>query len=290
MRYGEAHRLLKRRLSDAGAEAADSQAVWILESLTGFTRADLVAHADRELSERDWQKCLQLLQRLLKGEPLQYVLGTADFCGLRLDVSPAVLIPRPETEQLVEAVLGRIGHFRSPRLLDVGTGSGCIALAAKHQRRDARVFAFDVDPAALAIASKNARATGLQVSLYAADAQRRGFARAFAGLLDAIVSNPPYIDADERQQLPENVRDFEPVRALIAAPDPLMYYRSISREAAAVLRPGGLLAFEVHEERSTDVATLMEKDGFLAVETLRDLAARPRIVLGWRRGGIRRIS
>lgn len=266
------------RLEAAGVEDARRNAEWLLEEVTGVGRARLLAHPEAPVSEDEVAAFERLLARRLCREPLQYVLGHADFCGLRLRVGPAVLIPRPETEELVEEALRRIAHVPRPWVLDVGTGSGAIALALRHARPDAEVFACDVAPEALAVAADNAERLGLAVRFVLADALDPAFAHDVPPCFDLLVANPPYVADDEREELAPEVRDFEPERALFAGPDPLVFYRALAGHALRVLKPGGLLLVETHAERAGAVEALFAAAGLTGCGRRRDLAGRERMV------------
>jgi release factor glutamine methyltransferase len=217
-----------------------------------------------------------LLARRVAGEPVAYLLGSRGFYGLDLAVSAAVLIPRPETELLVEAALVRLPSA-SNCVADLGTGSGAIALALAHERRDARVVAVDVSPLALAVARANAQALGLNV-----DFRLGSWCEALADdEFDMIVSNPPYIRADDAHLQQGDVR-FEPVLALASGADGLDAIRSIIACAPAHLKTGGWLLFEHGYDQAEAVARLLRAAGFLAVEALLDLQGHARVTLGRR--------
>ncbi len=224
----------------------------------------------------------RMVRRRLEHEPLQYILGYAEFYGLRLTVTPAVLIPRPETEELVEAALDLVDGVREPTVLDVGAGSGCIALAIKKIRPDARVFACDVSSAALEVARRNARANDLAVDFVEADLLAAGFTKSVTRGLDLLVSNPPYIAEEEAATLPADVRAYEPHVALFALEDPLAFYRRLAQVGRRLLDGGGWMALETHAEYGADVVRIVEQAGYADVSLRRDLAGRNRIVLARR--------
>ena len=269
-----------RRLEAAQVAEARRNAEWLLGEVLHTGRAMLYAHPERPVSPEAAAAFEAMLARRLQNEPLQYVLGHADFYGLRLQVTPDVLIPRPETEQVVEEVLRLLGAVPSPRVLDVGTGSGCIPLAVRHERPDAEVFACDVSPAALAVARTNAAAHRLDVAFMEADLLAPDFPARVPARLDMLVSNPPYVAQDEAAELASEVRDFEPHLALFAGDDPLRFYRALVRHAPALLAPGGYAVFETHAAYGEDVCALLAAAGFGAVTLRRDLAGLPRIAEG----------
>lgn len=269
-----------RRLREAGLDDARRNAEWMLEAALGLDRTALLTHLGEPVTDDERDAFEQMMERRLKREPLQYVIGTTDFFGLRLRVSPAVLIPRPETEEVVELALGEIREVETPWVLDMGTGSGAIALALKHERPDAEVFACDVSEEALAVAAENAERLTLPITFIHADALAPAFADGVPACFDALVSNPPYVPDGEAESLQPEVRDFEPAGALFTGEDPLVYYRAITGHASLVLKPGGLLVFETHEDYAGDVRTLVAESGFERAELKQDLAGRDRIVWG----------
>lgn len=274
----------------AGISAAPlAEAEELLGRLLGLARAELYLERTRELSAAEWQQLDRWLARRVRGEPVQYISGRAAFRGLDLAVGPAVLIPRPETEGLVEAVLSvlrdELKHWRAPRVLDLGTGSGAIALAIAAEWPGAAVTATDASAEALAVARANAEACGLasRVRLLEGDwfdalpADER---------FEVVVSNPPYIADDERQALEAQVREFEPGHALFSGPTGLEALRLIVDEAPRHLVAEGLLALELAEMRAREVAGWLEGARDWQQVTLRDdLAGRPRVLLARRQSG-----
>ena len=271
------------RLRAAGVEDARRTAEWIVEDATGADRAGLYARPDAVASRADVDRVERLVARRAAGEPVQYVLGHADFYGLRLAVTPDVLIPRPETETVVEEALRRIADVEAPLVLDVGTGSGAIALAVAHERPDAEVFAADVSPAALAVAAANAEALGLAVTFVEADALRPAFADGVPSAFALVVSNPPYVPEAERPGLQVEVRDHEPAAALfVPDADPLVFYRALAGHAERLLRPGGWLVAETHADHGHAVRQLWAGAGLADAAVLPDLAGRDRVAVARR--------
>lgn len=272
----------EQRLAEAGVENARRNAEWMLEGALGLDRTSLLANLGEPVTEEERAAFEVMMERRLNREPLQYVVGHADFYGLRLRVTPAVLIPRPETEEVVETALGHLEDLASPWILDMGTGSGAIALALKHERPDAEVFACDNSEDALAVAAENAERLALDVSFIHADALTPAFAEGVPACFDALVANPPYVPDEEAATLEPEVRDYEPSTALFTGEDPLLHYRAITGHASRVLKPGGLILFETHADYADDVRDLLDESGYADTAVKTDLSDRPRIVWGWR--------
>lgn len=258
-------------------------AFMLMESLLQVSQVDILADKDTTFSPQQRNQLQGMLDRLLRHEPVQYVLGEADFCGLTLKVAPGVLIPRPETEELVEWVCDDLKNLPSPSIVDVCTGSGCIALALAHRFPDARVRATDLSQEALAIAEANARRLSLPVSFIHADALGDCPFGAEGGhplpLFDAVVSNPPYIRQSERQDMDANVLDFEPEEALFVADDtPLIFYEAIARAARARLTPRGALYFEINSALGSSVLAMLSSLGYAHAELRQDAYGNDRMV------------
>jgi release factor glutamine methyltransferase len=255
-----------------GAERARLEAERLLAHALGLERIDLYMHLDRPLSPAELDAARDLVARRAQGEPLQYVLGEWGFRRLLLAVDRRALIPRPETEIVVERCLALLEGLDSPRVLDVGTGSGAIALAIADEHSGARVTGVDVSDEALSLARQNAERTGIAVELDRHDL--------FAGLpgkeWDLIVSNPPYVRADELDTLPADVVEWEPEIALVGHGQT----DALVRDAFTSLRPGGALVLEVNEHAASEVAALLAGHGYGAVVVTPDLAGAERVVEG----------
>lgn len=237
----------------------------------GLTRVSLITQSERALDAGEAQRFAALVQRRLDGEPIAYIVGQREFFGLPFEVSGAVLIPRPDTELLVELTLDRLPP--SGRVLDMGTGSGAIAVALAHTRRDADVTALDVSEEALAVARRNAAANGARVAFlqsdwYAALEAKPPF--------DVIASNPPYIASGDRH-LSEGDLRYEPVGALTDHADGLSALRIIVAGAKARLKPGGWLLMEHGYDQSAAVRQLLSEQGYTDVQSWRDLAGIERV-------------
>ena len=269
-----------QRLAAADRSAPRRTAEWLLTEVLGCNRAQLYAHPDRAVPAAAAQGFRERVERRVQGEPLQHILGYASFRELRIQVSPDVMVPRPETEGVVDRARACIEDVSAPRVLDVGTGSGCIALSLKDERPDAEVYACDVSTEALAVARANAQDLNLDVQFFvgdlrseAPDAMPRG--------VDLLVSNPPYIPDAEAESLPPVVRDHDPDLALFAGEDPLRFYRALIDWVDVSCAPGGAFVFEVHAEYAGEVDALLRREGVAReVHIDDDLSGRPRVVWG----------
>lgn len=257
-----------------GDEAGIEAQALMRRTLGDVSRAWLIVHEQDEMTRQQQDDFAALLQRRLAGEPIAYILGVREFYGLEFKVTPAVLIPRPDTETLVEAALARIPEQRPCRVLDLGTGSGAIAIAIAHHRPQAEVVAVDASSAALAIAQDNAKTLNTpNVRLLQSD----WFSALQGEQFDVIVSNPPYIAAADPHLA--NL-GFEPVTALTSGADGLDDIRRIVAEASSYLNAGGWLLLEHGYGQAAAVVSLLEKAGFGETASLLDLAGVLRVTLG----------
>ena len=239
---------------------------------TGLSRVQLITQGDRPLSSDEAARLDALVARRLRGEPIAYIVGRREFFGLDFQVGPAVLIPRPDTELIVELALERLPR-QVPRLLDMGTGSGAIAVAVAHTRPDAAVTALDVSPDALAVAQANATANGARVRFL----HSSWFDALDAGdIFDVIASNPPYIAAGDDHLAQGDLR-FEPVGALTDHADGLSALRTIITGSPRHLVPGGWLLLEHGYDQAAAVRTLLLDAGFADVQSWQDLAGIERV-------------
>lgn len=267
----------------------------LVEEKFGLSFTDIICGAVETLSDADKQWIEAAVKRLEQGEPIQYVLGWAWFAGLKFNVRSGVLIPRPETEWLVDNICANSSTptGRSLRILDIGTGSGCIALSIKQRLPEAYVEAWDISTEALAIAADNARSLGLDVVLRQQDALNitpellstapndNNGAPNDPLFWDVIVSNPPYICQRERADMARNVLDHEPSTALfVPDTDPLLFYRAITRYAVGSLNEGGRLLFECNTLYAGDTARMMRNEGMAATEVFDDCFGKPRFAVG----------
>jgi release factor glutamine methyltransferase len=246
-----------------------------------ISRLELYLQYDRPLTPDEIQTFKNLLKRRLRHEPLQYILGETEFMGLTLKVNHHVLIPRPETELLAEKAVETIGDLPpgTVHVLDMGTGSGNLAIAVAHSVPEARVTAVDVSAEALAVAAENVERHGLKnislqnADLFSADPVNRPY--------HLIVSNPPYVSLEEFQQLQPEVREFEPRGATTDDADGFRFIRRIAELAGSHLVPGGALIMELGHGQSETALAIMEDAGLVDVQTFDDYASIPRIIRGW---------
>lgn len=250
----------------------------IFSYIKNYSLTDMVLKRDEELEQKDISIIDEIVERLKSNEPIHYIIGTTEFNGLRLKVNPSVLIPRPETEELVEWITK--SEFNVKNILDVGIGSGCIALALKKNFVATTVKGCDISIEALNTAKNNAALNHLEVDFFRADILNwKSFK--WPGKFDLIVSNPPYVTESERFQMHNNVTGFEPHLALFV-PDsaPLMFYSSIIHFARGWLNHGGKLYLEINEIFGEEVEILMRSCGFNHIEVKKDMQGKDRMVRG----------
>jgi release factor glutamine methyltransferase len=271
---GEVLRRSTEHLAAKGAPSPRLDAELLLGKAVGLSRVELYMHLDRPLTGEELAAARELIGRRARREPLQYVLGEWGFRGLTLKVDRRALIPRPETEIVVARCLAPLRGREAPRVLDVGTGTGAIALAIAAEHPGARVTGLDVSPEALALAAENVAAVGLPVAL----AQGDLFAGLPAGPWDLVVSNPPYVDPAELETLAAEVRDWEPRTALVGEGA----IEALARGAVEAVVPGGALVLEVGDGQAPGVAALLEGLGYGDVRVTADLTGRERVVEGRR--------
>lgn len=249
----------------------------MVEDVLGYSEVDFLLKGDEEVSGFIISKMEAIVTRLLEGEPLQHVLGWARFAGLRFDVTPHTLIPRPETQELVDEIIHRHGGEKDLRVMDIGTGSGCIAISLARVLRFARVSAVDISRDALDVARENAKRLKVDVDFRLRDAL--ALVAEPADRYDIIVSNPPYIANKERREMEPVVLDYEPASALfVPDEDPLCFYRSIARWGMEVLIPGGEVWFEINPLYASPMVEMMNAMGYVEVELMKDMQNRDRIL------------
>ncbi|MGC1782789.1 MAG: peptide chain release factor N(5)-glutamine methyltransferase [Acidobacteriaceae bacterium] len=259
--------------SDARVQNSRADATLLLRTVLDIPHAELLAYRERPLTAVQTEQFNALIQQRRTGKPIQYITGEQEFFGLNFRITPDVLIPRPETEHLVEAAIARLQDRPMARIADVGTGSGVIAVALAHALPQAELFALDISAAALAIAKQNAARNKVAARIHFRESD---LLAAVAGeSFDAIVSNPPYVAESERKTLPKEVRDYEPAQALFAGPTGLEIYPRLIAQAQPLLTPGGWLLMEIGHGQRDAVASLLQ--GWHAVEFLNDLQSIPRV-------------
>ena len=215
------------------------------------------------------------IARLQQHEPIQYILGYSDFCGLRFKVTPATLIPRPETSELVEWIADEATG--KEKILDIGTGSGCIAVSLANRLPEAEVSAWDISTEALAVATENCKSSNCNVSFKQVDILAY---EPTAEEFDIIVSNPPYIKEVEKEQMEANVLDWEPHTALFVPDnDPLLFYRAIAKKGKLMLRTGGKLYFEINRAYGNETCAMLSKLGYTEIELRKDFAENDRMIM-----------
>ena len=290
-------------------ETSEAKAIirWVLDVRFGLSMADILCGKVKELSANDQKELETILQRLEKGEPVQYIIGVADFCGRQFHVEPGVLIPRPETEELCRWITQRDGSFVSMlcetqknrpsvlSVLDIGTGSGCIAITLALEMLEAKVTAWDISDEALRIAQENAQALGAEIIFEHQDILNISlstFLRPFgskrplaerhfplSSKYDLIVSNPPYIQPKERDGMAKNVLDYEPHQALFTPEDqPIIFYQRIGDFAWQSLIPGGELYFELNPLTADEVSDYLCGLGFTDIEIRQDQFGKQRFL------------
>ena len=252
----------------------------LMEHIFSLSRTEIQLEKAVNVNSEAREKMTNMIDRINTEEPVQYIVGNTEFYGRRFYVNASVLIPRPETEELIRFVSATFADKKEEPFscLDIGTGSGCIGISLALEFSNASVYVTDVSPDALEVAKKNAAALNASITLLnhdilVEDVPMRN--------LDLIVSNPPYIARNEMQQMSRNVVSFEPHLALfVEDDDPLLFYKFISEKARLALRPGGLLIVEVNERYGTQVAALFERSGFEEIAVIKDLSGKKRIVKG----------
>lgn len=258
----------------------------LLENVYGVTRMESMSGKMIACPKEAAHTLQKYIERVNKGEPVQYVVGEEYFFGRKFQVNPCVLIPRPETEELIRTVLLWQAHRKNAmerlRMLDIGTGSGCIPITLFLELGNVDVYATDISNAALSVAVKNAELLQANVTFVEHDILKEGLP---VTNLDVVVSNPPYITEHEAAAMKPNVLNFEPHLALfVPDEDPLLFYKQIAERAMETLKPTGLLAVEINENFGTDVLQLFLRIGFQEVQVINDISEKPRIVRGVKPG------
>jgi release factor glutamine methyltransferase len=252
----------------------------VTSDITTLTKAQIKAFPEKEITVGQEEKLYQILERLKTGEPIQYILGYTEFYGLPFKVDSSVLIPRPETEELVEWVFNSVGSLPLAvcNILDIGTGSGCIAISLKKNLPTAKVSAIDISTTALKIAKQNADLNNVKVNIIEGNILNYKFEIEIPKF-EIIVSNPPYVTEHDKTQMHTNVTDFEPHTALfVPVDDPLLFYNAIADYALTNLTTNGLLFFEINESLGKETVELLNDKGFNNIELRKDMSGRDRMI------------
>lgn len=274
MTYRELWRTLEPLYGNGEARAITD---YVLDVCFGLSKADILCGAVEEMTAEKTAELNKIFGHLTEGEPVQYVLGRAEFCGRWFSVRPGVLIPRPETEELCAWITADSKASASPKVLDIGTGSGCIAITLQLDMPESKVTAWDISADALDVARENAQQLGANVNFVKLDALNAKP----EGEWDVIVSNPPYICEKEKKDMAVNVLEHEPHTALfVPDADPLLFYRAITRLAVQTLNKGGRLYFEINPIYADDTCRMMQAEGMTAVELRSDMYGKQRMAKG----------
>lgn len=274
MTYRELWRTLEPLYGNGEARAITD---YVLDVCFGLSKADILCGAVEEMTAEKTVELNKIFNRLTKGEPVQYVLGRAEFCGRWFNVRPGVLIPRPETEELCAWITADSKASASPEVLDIGTGSGCIAITLQLDMPESKVTAWDISADALDVARENAQQLGANVNFVKLDALNAKP----EGEWNVIVSNPPYICEKEKKDMAVNVLEHEPHTALfVPDADPLLFYRAITRLAVQTLSKGGRLYFEINPIYADDTCRMMRAEGMTEVELRSDMYGKQRMAKG----------
>ena len=280
VKYSDLYMDLRARLRKAGVEEATQAARELVCAASGKTKNELLRDGLLYASPEVEQAAYALCARHLAGEPVAYLIGEWEFYGLGLDISPAVLIPRPDTEVLVQTVVHELSTGADCRVLDLCAGSGCIGLAVASQILRARVLLGEWDEEELKVCRQNIRRNQLSTRVTSLRVDAREKPSRQLGEFDCIVSNPPYIPTADIKTLDASVRDHEPRLALDGGADGLDFYRTIADKWRGALVPNGLLAFEVGIGEADEVLRIMRANGFGDIQIVRDLHEIPRVVYG----------
>lgn len=268
---------IKQKLIAASYAETEASALarWILEEEFGFSTLELYAGKDTDFPMEKRNRLNDILVRLARFEPIQYIIGKTEFCGLTLKVSSDVLIPRPETAELVDWIVSDCPQS-GLRVLDIGTGSGCIAITLAERMVEAEVSAWDISEKALAVARENALHNNVRIAFSCMDVFNEPTA---TSVFDIIVSNPPYITESERAEMERNVLDYEPETALfVPDTDPLRFYRRIAHIGNQMLKPGGKLFFEINRAYGSETAAMLKYGGYSQVEVRSDSYGNARMI------------
>jgi release factor glutamine methyltransferase len=266
---------IKQEISSIYEEEASTIAYFLLEEIYGIKKVDLILNKDLDLDADLDKKLNGFIKRLLKHEPLQYILGYTEFYGLKISVTPDVLIPRPETEELVHLIINDWKDKNPQKIFDICTGSGCIPVSLKANFPKSEVFGLDISEEALNVAKLNAKKNKVSVSYYKSDILKEELPQRD---LDVIVSNPPYVKDSEKELMKQNVLNFEPHLALfVSDADPLIFYKEIIKKAKGALKIDGKIYFEINEALAEEIKSILIKENFHSIKIHKDLQGKDRI-------------
>ncbi len=277
-----AQQLLRKSLTEIyeAREAANISFI-VMQKLTGLDRSGILANGEIELSETESELFDKYIHELVEYRPVQYVLGETWFAGMKFFVDESVLIPRPETEELVDWAVGWLrkhGNINGKRVIDIGTGSGCIAVSLKKFFPEAEVCAIDISEAALATARKNAEFHNTEINFSLVDIADTESGSALRDF-DLVISNPPYIPLTDQSEMNPNVLRYEPHKALfVYSEDPLQFYRQIADYFISSAKPGAALFFETHEQYANEVMQVLRDKGFHHTELKKDMQGKDRMI------------
>lgn len=269
--------IIKNLSTEVGVREAKAMRRILLEDLAGKSEIEALINPDKELEPELCERIENAVERIVRGEPIQYVVGSAYFHGLHLNVEPGVLIPRPETSQLVDIITDRFDCKNDLRVLDVGTGSGAIAVALSRSLPFCQITAIDISPVAIKVAESNCQKFKIKnIRLFQQNILKSGLPD---GIFDIIVSNPPYVVESEKDAMEDRVVKFEPEIALFV-PDknPLVFYRKIAMDALNQLSSGGTVFFEINPRYSSELKNMMQMLGFSDIEIQKDMNGKDRFL------------
>lgn len=275
------HYITQQLLEDYSAREAKAISRYILETLYGISQLDICMNKVRKFSLEERQELDFIIKRLKQKEPIQYILNKADFLDYTFYVAPGVLIPRPETEELVKWVIEQVhsSHSENPQILDIGTGSGCIAISLAKQFPISKVTALDISEEALTIAQRNAERLNTSVHFIHDNILNPQITEINESNWDFIVSNPPYIKFNEQEEMEENVLKYEPTSALfVPNDDPLLFYRIIGQYGIKRLKPDGFLFFEINRQYGEETCNLLESMGYTDITLRKDIYDNDRMI------------
>lgn len=255
----------------------------VFEKILNIKGYQIVVEKDEILSETKSEKLQNVLNRLYTGEPVQYILEEADFYCLKFYVNSSVLIPRQETEELVKWIIDNHGHLPGLNILDIGTGSGCIAISLCKNLDKPEIYAADISDKALSVTEYNSRKNETQINTIRTDVLNIDtYTKLYpTNFFDIIVSNPPYITESEKISMHKNVTDYEPPEALfVADSNPLIFYSNIISKSKEILKSGGFLYFEINEKYGVELVSLLSENGFTNIELKKDINAKDRMIVG----------